>query len=103
LLIDHGLAVRAFERDAHVIVLGGLFSPGFDGLPELVLKAFRDEWDIGLLGGRRDCEADERANTDGANQSASTPHRFLLVVGGSSILLNEAVELLDRVACSFRS
>ena len=43
LLVDHGLAVRPFEGDAHVVVLGGLLGAGLHGLPELVLEALGDQ------------------------------------------------------------
>ena len=45
-------AVRAFEGDVHVQILGRLFRAGLDGLPELVLEALGDDGDVRLGPGR---------------------------------------------------
>jgi hypothetical protein len=57
LLVDLGFALRAFEGDVDVEVLGRLLRASLDRLPELVLEALRDHGDVGLgfrrfLGGR---------------------------------------------------
>ena len=64
LLVDHGLGFRSLEGNPDVVLLRRLFRAGFDGLPELVLEAFRDERNVGFVRARKTCPANERANAD---------------------------------------
>ena len=55
-------------------VLGRLFRAGFDGLPELVLEAFRNKRDIGFVRAHQTGPANERANADHDTDQSSFQH-----------------------------